>query len=305
MFDENIHREIIAAGDLKFEVLCAGDPESSRLALCLHGFPEHAHSWRLQMPLLARLGYRVWAPNQRGYGNTRPRPKNKAYYHRDRLLEDVAALIDASGANEVTLIGHDWGGALAWLFALRAVRPLERLVVMNLPHPARFYEHLLNDRAQQKRSRYERLFQIPWLPDWLLSRNHASAIGRMFSEGLTRSGAMADADVRVFRENAAARGAMTAMLNWYRANPFREAFAGEFAVLETPTLMIWGVNDIALGQEMTIGTDEIVRDFTLRYLDASHSVQQDAPDETNAILEAWLTGRAVPEFLVPNSDAAR
>jgi pimeloyl-ACP methyl ester carboxylesterase len=214
-------------------------------------------------------------------------------------------LIDASGANEVTLIGHDWGGALAWLFALRAVRPLERLVVMNLPHPARFYEHLMNDRAQQKRSRYERFFQIPWLPDWLLSRNHASAIGRMFGEGLTRSDAMSEADVRVFRENAAARGAMTAMLNWYRANPFREAFAAEFAMLETPTLMIWGVNDIALGQEMTLGTGEIVRDFTLRYLDASHSVQQDAPDETNAILEAWLTGREVPEFLVPNSGPAR
>lgn len=288
MIDEKIRTERIALGEVDFEVLCAGDPQSPRLALLLHGFPEHAHSWHWQMPMLARQGYRVWAPNQRGYGNTRPRPSDRAFYHRDLLLADIAALVDRSGASEVTLIGHDWGGALAWLFALRAIRPIERLVVMNFPHPSRFLDHLTSDREQQKRSRYERLFQIPWLPDWLLSRSDAAAVGRIFRDGFSHPEAVRCEDVRIFQGNAAAKGAMTAMLNWYRANPFRESMAGEFPMLETPTLMIWGVHDIALGQDMTLGTEALVRDFTLRLVDASHWVQQDAPDETNAILESWL-----------------
>jgi pimeloyl-ACP methyl ester carboxylesterase len=280
--------ELVDAGDLRFEVLTAGDPSSARLALCLHGFPEHAYSWRHQLPVLAELGYRVWAPNQRGYGGTRPRPAEKAAYHVDHLLADVAALIEASRAESVTLIGHDWGGLVAWIFALREVAPIDRLVVMNLPHPQRFAEALRDDPEQRRRSFYERLFQLPGLPEWFFRRRDAHAVAQAFLGMAVHPERFPESDLRVYRDNALEPGAMTAMLNWYRANPFRRVSAGPWPRLRTPTLMIWGVHDQALGKKMTEGTDALVDDFTLHYLEASHWVQQDAPDEVNAILRGWL-----------------
>lgn len=278
----------VKAGGLRFEVLCAGDPASRRLALCLHGFPEHAFSWRHQLPVLAELGFRVWAPNQRGYGRTTPRPADVASYHVDRLLGDVAALIEASHAESVTLIGHDWGGIVAWIFALRKIAPLDRLVVMNLPHPQRFAEALRSDPRQRLRSLYERVFQIPRLPEWLFLRRDARAIGEAFRGSAVHPERFPEDVLRVYREHAKQPGAMTAMLNWYRANPFREVLAGPWPKLETPTLLIWGEHDMALGKSMTERTDELVGDLTLHYLNASHWVQQDAPEEVNALLRGWL-----------------
>ena len=125
---------LVDANGLTFEVFTAGAASADRLALCLHGFPEHAHSWRFQMQPLADLGYRVWAPNLRGYGRS-SRPPRIRDYAIEALLDDVAGLIDASGAREVVLLGHDWGAVIAWYFAMHRVRPLSRLVIMNVPHP--------------------------------------------------------------------------------------------------------------------------------------------------------------------------
>ncbi len=293
--EQGITTEFIEAGEMRFEVFCAGNPQSESLALLLHGFPEHAYSWRFQMPLLADLGYRVWAPNQRGYGRT-TRPKGKAAYQVDALLDDVASLIDVSGAKRVTLIAHDWGGILAWRFALRAIRPLERLVVMNLPHPTRFHQ-ALQQKAQRKRSRYAVFFQLPWLPEWLFRRKGAHMIGEAFRGMAVDESRFPDEVLEVYREQALEPGALTAMLNWYRANWFGATFAEASPVLETPTLLIWGEEDTALGKEMTEGTDEFVHDFTLRLLpNVSHWVQQEAPEAVNAILEAWLLGKDVPRY---------
>jgi len=278
----------VDAGSLRFEVVTAGDPAAPHLALCLHGFPEHAVSWRHQLPLLADLGYRAWAPNQRGYGRTAPRPRDVDAYHIDHLLGDVATLIDASGAERVTLVGHDWGGLVAWIFALRGVRPIDRLVVMNLPHPQRFAEALQGDREQRWRSLYERFFQLPRLPEWLFRRRDAHAVAEAFRGMAVHPERFPDDVLRVYRDQALQPGALTAMLNWYRANPFRRVTAGPWPVLEIPTLMIWGVHDRALGRKMTERTDALVRDFTVHYLEASHWVQQDAPEEVNAILRDWL-----------------
>ena len=293
--DQGIATEFIDAGELRFEMLCAGDPDSDRLALLLHGFPELAYSWRYQIPLLARLGYRVWAPNQRGYGKT-TRPLRQADYHIDRLLADTAALIDASGAKSVTFIGHDWGGIVAWGFALQEIRPLDRFVVMNLPHPQRFYE-ALQHKQQRRRSRYTILFRTPWLPEFLFKLGGARAIGEAFRSMAIDKSRFPDDVLKVYKDAALEPGALTAMLNWYRANAFIKAFEEPFPVLETKTLMIWGEADTALGKEMTYGTGELVRDFTLRYLpDVSHWVQQEAPEAVNEILEAWLTDQPVPTF---------
>jgi pimeloyl-ACP methyl ester carboxylesterase len=284
-----ITTDFVDAGELRFETLTAGDPDSRRLALCLHGFPEHAWSWRHQMPLLAELGFKVWAPNQRGYGRTSPRPTGKRAYRIEKLLADVAALIEAARCDSVTLIAHDWGAIVAWIFALRGVAPIDRLVILNVPHPKRFADALRSDRAQKRRSLYERFFQLPRLPEWVFTRRDANGIAEAFRGMAVHPERFDDAAVRVFRDNALQPGAMTAMLNWYRANPFRQVCAGDWPKLAVPTLMIWGEHDRALGKSMTLEMDELVDDVTLHYLNASHWVQQDAPDEVNAILREWLT----------------
>lgn len=297
--DQGIATEFIDAGELRFEVLTAGDPDAERLALLLHGFPEQAYSWRHQIPLLARLGYRVWAPNQRGYGHT-SRPAERSAYHIDRLLDDVAALIDAAGKKSVTLIGHDWGGIVGWTFALRKLRPLDRFVVMNLPHPQRFYEALQHKR-QRRRSLYAAFFQLPWLPEFFFKRKGARMIGEAFRSMAIDKSRFPEEVLDVYRSAALEPGAMTAMLNWYRANRFTSTFERATPMLETKTLMIWGEADTALGIEMTYETDVLVRDFTLRYLpNASHWVQQDAPEAVNEILEAWLRDEKVPGLDAPS-----
>jgi epoxide hydrolase 4 len=286
--------EIVQANGLSFEVHSAGDPASERLALLLHGFPEHAFSWRYQLPLLAGLGYRVWAPNQRGYGKS-SKPKGAANYRIEHLVADAAALIDAAGARRVTLVGHDWGGLVAWELAARRVRPLERLVILNVPHPMRFREELRSNRAQRRRSLYAFFFQLPWLPEWLLLRNDAAAIGRAFRDMAIDKSRFPDEVLAVYRQNAREPGALTAMLNWYRAAGRHFGGLGarrgeDYPILETPTLLIWGEADSALGKETTVGTERYVKDLTLRYLPGvSHWVQQEAPEAVNEILEQWLS----------------
>ena len=286
--------ERIAANGLEFETWTAGDPTSDRLALLLHGFPEHAYSWRHQLPLFAERGYRVWAPNQRGYGNSSI-PSGKSAYAIDHLTADIAGLIDASGAREVTLIAHDWGGVVAWELALRALRPVDRLIICNIPHPGRFREELATNKRQRRRSLYAGIFQLPRLPEWFLTRKGAASIDRAFRGMAIDTSRFPDEVLQVFRENALRPGGATAMLNWYRAAGRGFGQPVPYDVLDVPTLMIWGEADEALGKELTYGTDALVKDFTLRYLpDVSHWVQQEAPEAVNAMIAAWLDGEPVP-----------
>src|SRR6201996_2625439 len=166
----------IRANGIDFNVATLGKGE--RLALLLHGFPESSFSWRYQMPLLAGMGYRAWAPDLRGYGGS-TRPLGVGAYALSHLEEDVAALIEAAGATEVVLIGHDWGALIAWYYAMFGRVPIARLVIMNVPHPA-LAEKGLRTFKQLKKSWYIFFFQIPWLPEWGLARNDALAIGRGF-----------------------------------------------------------------------------------------------------------------------------
>jgi pimeloyl-ACP methyl ester carboxylesterase len=284
----------VDANGLRFEVDTCG--EGDRLVLCLHGFPEAAFSWRHQLPLLAELGYRAWAPNGRGYGRT-ARPPKVDDYRTDRLVADVAGLIDVSGARSVTLIGHDWGAAVAWLFATDRVRPLERLVIMNVPHPALFARRL-RSFDQAARSWYMLFFQLPWLPELALSRNGAAPVARAFLSSARDKTRFPPEVLDVYRRNALAPGALTAMLNWYRAlgrDVLRQG-RRKYAVIDVPTLMIWGEADTALTKATTFGTERYVRDLTMRYLPGvSHWVQQDAPLAVNALLTAFLRGERVPE----------
>lgn len=292
MTDHLITTQFVKANGLTFEVDQCGNGE--KFALLLHGFPESKFSWRFQLPMLAQLGYRVWAPNLRGYGKS-ARPKKIADYHIDHLVADVAGLIDAAGAKETLLISHDWGGAIAWHFAIKKVRPLSRLVVMNLPHPA-CLQREFRTWAQLKKSWYIFFFQIPWLPERLLAARGAEAIGRAFTDMASDKSRFPLSVTQEYRRSALEPGALRAMLNYYRAalRAGATAMNPSPGLVDVPTLMIWGENDSALDKATTYGTEAYVKDLTLRYLPGvSHWVQQEAPEKVNAMLAAWLAGQPV------------
>lgn len=287
MTESALHYEFIQTRGLRFEVATAG--EGDKLALLLHGFPECAHSFRHQIPALVALGYRVWAPNLRGYAHSE-RPTGVAAYSLEQLEGDISDLIDASGAKSVLLMGHDWGGGIAWSYAMHGTRPIDRLVILNSPHPVLF-ARALRTKAQLKRSWYMVFFQLPLLPELLLGRAHARLVASIIRDTAVHRERFPEDELAIYRDNAAQPGALTAMINYYRAMG-RAIVRGNKrrgSNIRVPTLLLWGEQDTALGKEMTAGTQRFVDKLTLRYIpDASHWVQQDAPKTVNALLEEWL-----------------
>ena len=286
---QEIRTEFIEANGQRFEVLALG--EGDALALCLHGFPEVALSWREQMILLAGMGYRVWAPNQRGYGQS-SRPRHVEDYAIEQLMADVAGLIDASGAKRVVLLGHDWGGIVAWCFAARRVRAINRLVIINVPHPVCF-QRSLRRLGQMLRSWYAGAFQIPRLPEWFLGRDGAIRVGETMVKTSSAPHRFPAELVEATRANAAQPGALKAMIDWYRAflrgGGLKRQISLGFPVIEVPTLLLWGEQDAFLAKYTTEGTGEFVRDLRVRYLPGvSHWVQQDATEVCNAELREFL-----------------
>lgn len=294
-------REIIEANGLQFEVEIAGNGEP--LALLLHGFPEHAISWRHQLPMLASLGFTAWAPNLRGYGQT-TRPTKTADYKLQHLVEDVAGLLDAAGDRPVVLIGHDWGGAIAWLFALMQLRPLAGLVVMNLPH-IKLYQQAMRKFSPSHlwRARYMIPFLIPGLGPWLYARKQGHKTDAFIRNSVGEC--PPDHVMEVYRNQAATPGQMRAMMMYYRANfgamlgimP-KHQLAAVNRKLDTPTLLLWGLDDRFLDHRLNIGTGELVDDLTEHYLEGvSHWLNQEHAEQVNELLHTWLTEK-FPELLV-------
>lgn len=293
--DSRIETEIVSVNGIRIEVDQCGDQSSRQLAICLHGFPEHAVSWRFQMPMLAELGFKVWAPNMRGYGNSSI-PPDRDDYSLENLMADVGLLIDAADCDEVTLIAHDWGAIVAWYFAMRQIRPLTRLIICNVPHPAAAKSGI--GWRQLLKSWYIFLFQLPGVPEKMMSRRK-DAMGELIRGSSARPSNFSDDVMRIYNENGQRPGGLTGMVNYYRALVMggggkRQREQGA-PVIETPTLMLWGEDDLALTKETTYGTENWVRDFTIRYLPRiSHWVQQDAPVEVNAMMAAFIKGEPVP-----------
>ena len=278
--------DLVEANGLRFEVAEAGDGD--HLALCLHGFPELHYSWRHQMPLLAEMGYRVWAPNLRGYGAT-TRPFAVREYGLDHLTQDIAALIDASGAKTVTLLAHDWGAIIAWQFAILKLRPLHQLVIMNVPHPM-VLRRELRRWEQLKKSWYVFFFQLPWLPEKRIGSRNGAGMGGLIAETSCNPERFGPEVQKIYSDAARQPGAARAMVNYYRAG-MRYSGAVDLgdAKVDVPTLLVWGEEDVALNLKCTEGTEDWVSDLTLKRLPGtSHWVQQDAPEQVNEILDGWL-----------------
>jgi pimeloyl-ACP methyl ester carboxylesterase len=281
----------VRANGLTFTLDEAGDGDD--VALFLHGFPESRRSWRRQLPALAALGWRAVAVDMRGYGQSE-RPKGRASYGLEHLTADVGALFDVLGARRRLLIGHDWGALVAWAAAIEQVRPLDGLIVMNVPHPAIYARHIRRSPAQLLKSWYVFFFQAPWLPEALTTARGARLVELAFTRGVADPSIFSAEDLQVYRDNAMAPGAMTAMINYYRANAATLGAADRTMtqLIETPTLMIWGEQDAFLGVELTEGYGPYVADFTLNRLPGvSHWVQQETADEVNRRMADWMKAK--------------
>ncbi|MFO1418079.1 MAG: alpha/beta fold hydrolase [Methylotetracoccus sp.] len=255
------------------------------LVVLLHGFPEFWYSWRRQIGLLVAAGRRVVALDQRGY-NLSEKPAGVHAYRVERLVDDVAGLILALGESAADVVGHDWGGAIAWMLAIRHPQRVRRLAVLNGPHPRRMAEELRLPR-QLRRSWYMFLFQLPWLPEWLLARDRYRGLLATMSRDVVTVGAFSDADLAAYRAAIAMPGALTSAVNYYRAlfrrNPF--ALLRQVGRIDHPTLLIWGERDRYLGLPLTEGLSRWVADLRVeRIPEASHWVQVDVPDRVNALL---------------------
>jgi pimeloyl-ACP methyl ester carboxylesterase len=264
----------LAVGNLVFDARADG-PQEGDLVLLLHGFPQTSFSWRHQLPALAAAGYRAIAPDQRGY-SPRARPAEVTSYRAERYVEDVIGLADALAAERFHLVGHDFGGFVAWDVASHHPGRLSTLTVVSTPHPAPFSKSILQGGEQRDRSSYMLFFRSPEAEAFFLDNDAAGLHGLYEASGLTEF----DEYVRVLTQP----GAMTAALNWYRA--VDRSAAMEIGTITTPTLYVWSTNDPALGREAAEATGQhVAGPYRFEVLEGvSHWVPEDAPDTLNALL---------------------
>ncbi len=258
------------------------------LMLMLHGFPEFWYSWRHQIPEFAK-NYKVVAVDLRGY-NDSDKPAQKEAYVMSEFVTDVKGMIRGLGYENCVLVGHDWGGAIAWNFAYAHPEMVQKLIVLNLPHPAKFAQGMQTPQ-QLLRSSYMFLFQLPLVPELLIQFNDYQLLETAFSGMAVRKSAFSTADIDAYKDAFAKRGALTAALNYYR-NIFEQGILTQrnWGVLDVPTLMIWGESDTALGKELTYGTEKYVRDLQIQYIpNCSHWVQQEQPELVNQYMREFLS----------------
>ncbi len=257
------------------------------LIVLLHGFPEFWYSWRFQIPFLAGHGYTVVAPDLRGYNDT---SKPRKGYDIPTLLRDIEGLIKGLGQQKAVIVGHDWGGALAWSFAINYPEMTERLIVMNAPHPAAMMREMRTIK-QLRKSWYIFAFQLPWLPEYLLGRNHAYEIGRMLRGAALQKAAFSGEETAKYQEAMSRPGAIKAALSYYR-QLFRHpsvSFNRSNTRISARTLLIWGEQDIALGIELTTGLERWVNDIEIKRIpDSGHWVQQEQPGKVNQYMLEFL-----------------
>ncbi len=260
------------------------------LVVLLHGFPEFWYSWRHQIPVLAQH-FTVIAPDMRGY-NLSDKPQQLKAYELPVLVEDVVQLIRSFGQDQAIVAGHDWGAAIAWETALTRPDVVNKLIILNVPHPRLFVQNLLTNPRQMLRSWYTVFFQLPWLPEAVFKANNYRAIEQAFCNTAVHKKRFDDEVIEQYKQAAAQRGALTAAINYYRANARGgvRKLAGIDPVVRVPTMVVWGEQDFALGKELNNRLERYVPDLRLHYIsDASHWVQQDRPDLVNRYMLNFLT----------------
>lgn len=276
----------ITTNGLNLHVVMAG-PKKGVPVLLLHGFPEFWYGWRAQMPALAKAGYRVIVPDQRGY-NLSDKPKGVSAYRVDTLVQDIVGLADALGYKQINLVGHDWGAVVAWAFALWHPQRLRKLGILNVPHPAVMLRFLGRDPEQLRRSWYIFFFQLPWLPEYFLRQQDWRGAVRAL-RGSGRIHTFTNEDIAEYKKAWSQPGAITGMLNWYRAAVRHRPKLPDDLQVKVPTLMMWGMHDVALSHRMARPSLDYCADGKLIFFeDASHWVQHDEGELVSQYLLEFL-----------------
>ena len=297
MSDFELQRVALATG-VELDVAVAGSPTNPAIVL-LHGFPESHRTWRHQIAGLARDHF-VLAPDQRGFARS-SKPEGVENYTPDKPVADLIALADRFDIVRFTLVGHDWGGAIAWMAALNHPDRVARLIIVNAPHPFVFQKALFDDMAQREASQYITAFRNPDFEKYV----DGVGLSAFFDGTFLRHTdfAKVEDEKPVYLDQWGQPGAMTAMLNWYRASavqvpamdatPARPAFLdGPFPPLKAPTLVIWGLDDKALLPSQLEGLDALVPDLTIDRLEGvGHFAPWEAPDKVTMAMRGWLAER--------------
>jgi pimeloyl-ACP methyl ester carboxylesterase len=258
------------------------------LVVLLHGFPECWYSWRHQLPALADAGFRAVAPDLRGY-NLSDKPPGVRNYQLKLVVEDVAGLIRQLGAPHAVVVGHDWGGVIAWQLAADHPELVSRLVVLNAPHPSAFRRELRRP-WQWLRSWYILFFQLPALPEWLMGWGDYALLERTLTAPPIRPGGFTPEDIRVYKHALARPGARAAALSYYRAAlRYRRETARHRPPITVPTLLIWGERDPYLGIGLSDNLNAWVPNLRVeRLADAGHWVQNEEPERVNRLILDFL-----------------
>jgi epoxide hydrolase 4 len=274
------HGDALVGGGIRLHYVEAGE---GPLVVLLHGFPEFWYSWRHQIPVLAAAGYHVVAPDMRGYDMS-DKPQDWRAYDTSLLADDIAGLIRSFGEQKAYVVGHDWGAAVAYAVAMHHPEVVRRLAILNVPHPARMLEGLRTLR-QLRKSWYMFFFQIPRLPERLIARDDYSFAKRSLRADSKK--AFTDEDLERYVEAWSQPGALTGMINYYRAALRRspgKAMA-QMTPIDAPTLVIWGMLDRHIGSELAEPAHQWVPNVRVeRIAQATHWVQHDAPERVNELL---------------------
>lgn len=279
---------------VELDVATAGDAQAPAIIL-LHGFPESHRTWRHQIPALASKFF-VIAPDQRGFARS-SKPEGVENYTADKPIADLLALADHFGKDRFVLAGHDWGGAIAWMAALKHPQRIERLIIVNAPHPFVFQRSLFDDMEQRKASQYISLFRDTRIDQGLTGAGLEKFFDSSFAKLLTRI--VAGEDKAAYLDEWSQPGAMTGMLNWYRASaivvpamdetPERPAFLdAPFPPLAQPALVIWGMQDKALLPVQLNDLRALVPNLTVVKVDAGHFVTWESHAEVTGAMLGWL-----------------
>ena len=278
--------QLVDTNNIRLSVVQAG-PEEGPLIILLHGFPEFSYSWRNLMPKLVSAGYRVWAPDQRGY-NLSDKPDGIDPYRIDELAKDVIGLIDAANRKQAILIGHDWGAGVAWWVAGKYPERISKMVVMNVPHGKVMREFIRGNIGQMLKSWYIMFFQIPWLPERLARMDNWRMLVKLLKR-TSHPGTFSDEDFDQYRKAWLQPGAFRSMLNWYRAFIQRPPAPPANSRITVPTMLIWGKLDSVLSSEMAQPSIDLCDNGRLVFIeDATHWVHHEKLERVNDLVTEFL-----------------
>lgn len=283
---EGISFDYIQTNGITLHTALAG-PEDGPLVIMLHGFPEFWYGWKHQIEPLASRGYRVVVPDQRGY-NLSDKPEEIGQYRLDLLRDDITGLIDHFGRQKAIIIGHDWGGAVAWHLTATKPEYVYKLIAINIPHPKAMPRIMMRNPQQWVRSSYMAFFQLPDLPEKTLSADEFNWMKKAIAQ-TGKPEAFSEEELEKYKEAWLQPGALTGMLNWYRALRKGSLTQTPGGMIQVPVRIFWGLGDQFLSKELAKESLKFCEDGNLAFIgESTHWVHHEQSDIINQLIEQFL-----------------